>query len=202
MVRLYFDIETYRKEAFKDENIIAIGTIEDWTPNKKESLENDGELRIFSEWNLGSEKEIIREFYSYVFDLKSTANFLIVVGFGILRFDIPLLIQKGVRYGYSFPQLNAFWYDAYTIDFFQAMLPANNFMFRGNSLENLVKEAAKAGEKITELYGSGEDVKRWYEEKKYKEIEKHLKVDLKAIREVDLTGTVSNILKAKLIKNR
>lgn len=27
MVRLYFDIETYRKEAFKDENIIATGQL-------------------------------------------------------------------------------------------------------------------------------------------------------------------------------
>jgi len=105
MVRLYLDIETYRKKTFKDEKIIAIGVIEDWTPYKKESLEEEGDLKKFSEWELNSEEEVIRKFYSYVFDLINRADFLVVVGFGILRFDIPLLIQKGVDYGYALSDL-------------------------------------------------------------------------------------------------
>jgi hypothetical protein len=35
MVRLYLDVETYRKrkeDAFVDEKVIDIGVIEDWTP--------------------------------------------------------------------------------------------------------------------------------------------------------------------------
>ena len=42
---------------------------------------------------------MIRRFYEYINDLIAESKFLVIIGFNILRFDIPLLIQKGVEYG-------------------------------------------------------------------------------------------------------
>ena len=187
MIKLYLDIETYRKEPFRDEKVIAIGV-----------SEGEGRIEKFLEWDLGDEKGVIKEFYSYIFDLMEEEDFLVVVGFGILRFDIPLLIQKGVEYGYSLSELNAFWHRTFTIDLFQSMLPAYNFRYKGNSLENLVKEAERFGVSI-ELYGSGREVRNWYENGEYQKIERHLEADLEAIRQIDLNGIVIKILKEKLL---
>lgn len=97
MVRLYFDIETNRKSSAFDEKIIAIGVIEDRTPFSQSSLNREVDIHIFSEKNCGDESKIVHEFYKYVKNVSRGSKPLIIIGFGILRFDIPLLIQKGLR---------------------------------------------------------------------------------------------------------
>jgi len=203
MTRLYLDIETYRKDEdskFTNEKIIAIGVLEDWTPYSEESLtiasESEVCFKMFSEWDFGGEKNVIEKFYEYFDDIISMSEFLVVIGFGILRFDIPLLIQKGIEYDViPLSHLNKLWYNkTFTIDLFQVALPLNNMRFRGNTLENLINKAKQYGINILSTYGRGEDVPKWYEERKYDEILKHLKTDLEATRYIDLTNAITRIL--------
>jgi len=208
MTRLYLDIETYRKEkydAFVNERVIAIGILEDWTRYSEESLLVTSEpevcFRVFSEWGLESENAVIRGFYEYLNDIIAKSRFLIVTGFNILRFDISLLVQKGVEHGVdSLSDLNKLWHSIFTIDLFQVALPLNNMMFKGNTLENIVNEAKRHGINIPSTYGRGEDVPKWYEEGKYDEIEEHLKADLKIIRYIDLTNTIVKVLVKRSFK--
>lgn len=43
IMRLYIDVETYRHDAFKDEEAVAICALEDWSPYKPESAKIDPE---------------------------------------------------------------------------------------------------------------------------------------------------------------
>jgi len=202
MTRLYLDIETYRRskyDAFINERIIAIGVLEDWTPYSEDSLSITSEpevcFKAFNEWDLGSEEAVIRRFYEYLNDLIVESKFLVIIGFNILRFDIPLLIQKGVEYGVgSLHDLNKLWHNTFTIDLFQVALPLNSMLFKGNTLENIANKAKKHGINIPSTYGRGEDVPRWYEEGKYDEIVKHLKADLEIMRCIDLTNAIIKVL--------
>ncbi len=45
MVRLYLDIETFRKEVFANERVIAIGVLEDRTPYQEASLRDNFRIR-------------------------------------------------------------------------------------------------------------------------------------------------------------
>jgi DNA polymerase elongation subunit (family B) len=190
MVRIYFDIETFRErdeDAFVNEEIIAIGFIEDDTPYLKSSLKKDVKIKFFCRWDIkkgNPEKEIVRKFYNYLKEL-SKKDSIILVGFNILRFDIPLLIQKGLKYRIDdLPNLNKFWNNTLTVDYFQIKLPQNKMWFKGNSLENWVKNLPS--ELKIELFGNGEDIKEWYKKGEYKNIQKHLEWDLKATRVIDL----------------
>lgn len=195
MVRLYFDIETYRQRSAFDEKIIAIGVIEDWTPFSESSLNREVDIHVFSEKNCGDESKIVHEFYGCVRDVSRRAKSLNIIGFGILRFDIPLLIQKGYEYGVgSLSELNRFWHDTRTIDLFQVMLPANGMMFRGNSLREIVKKANDIGLPIPQLYREGKEMGFLYEKGEFNEIEKHLVADLSAIRALDLTKAVYRLI--------
>jgi len=144
-MRLYIDVETYRKEdedVFAREKVIAVGVIEDWTPYRPESSEIwSGEnvtFHYFTEWSLGGEPEVILAFYDYLYSIikhwrSREIKFLNVVGFNILRFDIPLLIQKGVEHGAGdLAELNKLWHNTYTIDYLQTTLPFNDMRFKGS----------------------------------------------------------------------
>ena len=197
MARIYLDIETYRKDKPFDEKVVAIGVIEDFASHNAKPLKEEARFRIFSEWSLGTEKAVIREFYGYLRQLIKNSRFLEVVGFGILRLDIPLLIQKGVEYGVgTISELNRLWFKAYTIDLFQCSLIANNMKFAGNSLENLAERIRKLGLQISHPYGKGREVREWYENREYAKIEEHLKSDLKIIREIYLTQSIAKVVKS------
>jgi len=198
-MRLYIDVETYRKEkedVFIREKIIAVGVIEDWTPYEPESTTiwdgKDVKFHYFTEWDLGSEYKLILAFYNYLNNLierwkSGEIDFLNIVGFNILRFDIPLLIQKGVEHLIGgLAKLNKLWHDVYTIDYFQTTLPFQGMKFKGLRLSLLIRMAKKIGIEVPEPYGSGEDVRRWYENKEYDKIVKHLEIDLRIIRIIDL----------------
>ena len=198
-MRLYLDVETYRpgeEDAFTREKIIAIGVLEDWTPYTPESSEIWSEpsvkSRYFTEWELGKESNIVSRFYGYlkrlILDWRyGRINFLDVVGFNVLRFDIPLLIQKGVEHGIgSLAELNKLWHDTHTIDYFQTTLPFHGMRFKNLNIEALAERARDRGIDVPKLFGSGKDVKVWYENEEYDKIIKHLELDLTVIRVIDL----------------
>ncbi|RLE53127.1 MAG: hypothetical protein DRJ30_07160 [Candidatus Methanomethylicota archaeon] len=209
MVRLYLDIETYRpssKDAFTNENIIAIGVLEDFTPYSSKSLNFCVGEQIFTEWETGSEENIIKNFYRYI-EAVSTggARFIVVVGFNILRMDIPLLVQKGVKYKVaSISKLNKLWHNTFTIDILQSLLPANQFMFKGLTLSRIFEVLRNELGYVNapKLEYHGEKVARAYEEKRYTVIENWLKEDLYATRYLDLSGAIGKLIEYSVKKGK
>jgi len=200
-LRLYLDVETYRpreEDAFINEEVIAIGVIEDWTRYDPESTSIKCEesetfgvgcvLRFFTIWgNNNDEGELVRRFYKYFMGVRNRADFIVVVGFNVLRYDIPLLIQKGFEHKVdSLDRLNALWHGTFVIDYLQTTLPFNRMKFKDLRLERMVELARKASLNVEELHGSGEDVVKWYVEGHYDDIIEHLRRDLETVRVIDL----------------
>jgi len=189
-MKLYLDIETKRPHedsAFIEEEIIVIGVIEDLDEQTKR-------FKFFPLWDteINNEGKLVREFYKYLGNVRKHAKkqkqdkTIVIVGFNILRFDIPLLIQKGFKYKIdSLGGLNKFWHDMLVIDYEQASLPFHDMRFEGLKLDTLIGKAKAIGLNIEERYGSGEDVVKWFENKEYDKIIKHLKADLEAVRVID-----------------
>jgi len=192
MVRIYFDLETYRPKkegAFTDEKIIVVGLMRDETPYESGSLTRHVEPNFFSEWEEGSEKKVLLASLRFMEQMLSYHRFTVVAGFNILRYDIPLIIAKAANHKIREVDVHSkFWCDTYAIDYFQELLPANRNLFKGLKLDRIVKKARELGLEPPETYGTGEDVKKWYEEKRHDEILKHLTQDLQIVRWLDLIG--------------
>jgi len=58
--------------------------------------------------------------------------------------------------------------------------------FKDLKLEYLANKAKNIGIEVPEPFGSGKDVKNWYEDREYDKIFKHLDLDLRIIRIIDL----------------
>jgi len=171
--RVYFDIETYRKEksdVFK-EKIILIGILD----------EESEDPVFFSEWEKKSEKKILLDFYNHLEKLVEKFN-VWLIGYNILDFDIPLVILKMIERRLRKP-LEAtllFHEKCALVDYIQISRIFNERM-------QLMRheEFAKMLNVNVELHGSGGDVKNWYEQKEFDEIKKHCEADLKVVREID-----------------
>jgi len=180
LATLYLDIETYRKhdaDVFVREPIIAIGVLE----------EGLSEPRIFKAWeNPEGEKLVLREFYNYISKLASGHKYIEVVGFNILRFDIPLLTQRLVKHRIKrLPQLNLFWNSkVFVIDLLQLTLPLNRMRFRRHTLERLASRLREVCPDIPEPVGEGSKIAEAYDRGDYPYIEKHLRADLMITKEV------------------
>ena len=57
--------------------------------------------------------------------------------------------------------------------------------FKDLKLDTLIGKAKAIGLNVEERYGSGEDVVKWFKNKEYDKIIKHLKADLEAVRVID-----------------
>ena len=207
MVRIYLDIETYRpkkEDAFIHEKVIAIGILEDWTPYSPNSLNEPIEPQLFTEWELGSEKIVVEDFYKYLKGIfTDEVRFVVVVGFNILRMDIPLLIQKGLWYKVAtIDELNFLWHNTLTIDFFQSLLPANKYMFKGLRMPRVFKVIRDELGIVDapQLEEHGEEIAKAYEGSEYMNIEKWLKQDLYAIRYLDLSGIIPRLIELSIRK--
>ena len=176
MRRIYLDIETYRpkqEDMFVNEKIIAIGLLIEHRSMKREII-----LKI---WEKNNEEDLIRTFYNIA--RTEIFGYTELIGFNIMRFDIPIIKQKALEYGImQLPRLNVLWATPFTIDLFQICLIFNDMRYRGNSLERWIVEAKELGYNVPETYGSGSEVAKWYESGEYDKIEQHLRMDLYAIR--------------------
>jgi hypothetical protein len=192
MVRLYFDLETYRprrEDAFVDEKIISCGLLVDETPYCEDSLKETGELLLFSEWDELDERAIVAKVHGYVAEMQRMHRFTVICGFNILRFDVPLLICKAVQYSLERHEIvSKMWNDCFMIDYFQQLLVANGNQFKGLTLENIVNVAKRLNLKPPKYSKPGDAIKELYEAKKFREIEKHLEQDLRIVRWLDLYG--------------
>ena len=194
MVRIYLDLETFRPDengAFVDEKIIAAGLLIDETPHHKSSLELETSQPIlYCEWNGYNENGIISAVEKFITDSCSNNKYTIVCGYNILRFDIPLLICKSIKCCSSDPQqISRLWWNTFTIDLQQQILPLNNNKLKGASLGNVLTTAkTKFGFNTPEYTEAGDSIRILYPKNDFDEIEKHLIKDLRAIRWLDLFG--------------
>jgi len=201
MIKIYLDLETYRpNDAFLDEKIIALGMLIDF--GSSNSIDPKDEVK---EYNWGdpipssgiwkyietdentTEEEIISRFYQL---LEKLNDIKMIIGFNILRFDIPLLVQRGKELGVKdVKDANFLFYNTFTVDYFQVCLALNNMRFKGNKLEDCASKLELeqiSGQQIPKRVGKGSDIAQLYKQKKYDEIKDHLYSDLLVIRAIDL----------------
>mgnify|MGYP001045511679 CR=1 FL=1 len=192
MVRLYFDLETYRPQkegAFIDERIISVGLLRDETPYQESSLYEEIEPILINEWNGLDEHSIVSTLQDQVRETLGSYRFTVLCGFNILRYDIPLVMCKLSHYSLGkHDAIAKMWHDCFTIDYFQQLLIANSNRFKGFTLEKIIDVAKKFNLKPPEYSTSGRDIKELYDQAKYDEIEEHLKQDIRIIRWLDLYG--------------
>lgn len=192
MVRLYIDLETYRprkEDAFIDERIILGGLLIDETKYSEDSLDKNIEPILLKEWDGLDERTIVTKLQGYVKEALSSHRFTVICGFNILRFDIPLLLCKSMKYSLGkLEALSKMWNDCFSIDYFQQLLTANGNLFKGLKLENVVRVADSFNLKPPPCDVGGGAVKNLYDQRKWKEIEKHNEQDLNVIRWLDLYG--------------
>jgi len=192
MVRLYIDLETYRprrEDAFIDERIISAGMFLDNTPYHESSLHDEIDLIVFSEWGGLNEIQIVSNVEALINDSLNQYRFTVICGYNILRFDIPLLVCKSLQGAQSDSnKLSKMWYDCYVIDFMQQILLMNGNLFRGTSLENVVRVSSQLGLDPPRYASSGASIKELHDEDRFDEIEEHLKQDLNIVRWLDLKG--------------
>lgn len=192
--RIYLDVETWRPDegqSFVRDDIILIGMLheEEEKPRLFENFKKDDEARK------DGEREVLKDFYKYLKALKDGSH-VEVVGFGILRFDVPLLIAKSLRHrivnevfseearqadGAEF--ISHFWHEMYVVDLLQALLPFNGMVFKGLNLENAVqrfKERCREISFVPPKKGGG--VAKLFKEGRYEEIKAKNEEDLKATR--------------------
>jgi hypothetical protein len=192
MVRIYLDLETYRpnkESAFVDERIISAGLLLDETPHHESHLSEVPSQVLLSEWNGFDERQITKQLQGHIRDAIVNHKFTEIIGFGILRFDIPLLTARSVEYSLStHNEALKMWHDCLAIDYVQQLLAANGNSYKGATLGNIITVARSLNLNPPPHSSTGEGIRELYPQRKYNEIEDHLKEDLNAIRWLDLYG--------------
>ena len=143
MVIVYLDIETFNESGSIsiEDKIIAIGCILE--------KNNVKEPHFWKEWEHGEEK-IIKEFYSFLRELTNKERTVWIIGFNILRFDIPFLICKALKYNINEKDVFEIWHKCFVEDERQIFLPLNDFRFSGLTAENILKALKKVFSEINE----------------------------------------------------
>lgn len=205
MVRIYLDLETHRpkkEDAFVEEKIISGGMLIDETPYEEESLRFSINPILISEWGGLNECQIVGKIQNIVQEALSSHRFTVIGGYNILRFDIPLLLSRCAKYSLGgLDETTKMWHDCFAIDHIQQLLTANGNRFKGMSLDNVIAVAKKLDLNPPLHSATGSAIKDFYEQKRYSEIEEHLKEDLLAIRWLDLFGTRA-LVEASLRKGK
>jgi hypothetical protein len=192
MVRLYMELETYRpnvEDAFINERVITAGVAVDRTAYHERSLKRGVEPVLYSEWDGLDEKAIVSEIERTIRKGCAEHRFTTVVGFNILRFDVPLLVAKSGRASQSgLEYISKMWHDCFAVDLMQQLLVANMGSFKGAGLSNVVSTAIRLGLNPPDYPTSGAKVKDLYEAEDYEGIEAHLRQNLRIVRWLDLYG--------------
>ncbi|MEM2197232.1 MAG: ribonuclease H-like domain-containing protein [Sulfolobales archaeon] len=193
-IRIYLDVETYRPEKkldFTGEDIILVGLLHE---EKEEPV-------FFENFERDKEKEMLEDLYAYLRELD--IKHVEIIGFNILRYDIPLIISKTLKHGivkevlepaeqgHEAELISKFWHDMYIIDLQQVLLPLNNMFFKGLRLDNIPQKLPKC-EIRSQRIRDGKEIKKWYEMRKYDKIKKKNKEDLMIMRDIYRCITENN----------
>ncbi len=160
MTRLFLDIETYSPDPRPtyDDRIIAIA----YKPE-------GGPVTVLKEWE-SNEKQILNQFLEEI----KRIDRLNIIGHNILRFDIPLIINRASAHGIATTgDLMRLLLDPYTIDTIQALLPGNNFYFKGLGLRDCVQRLG-----IPSATCPSSEIITHYEAGNYAEIVEHVTEDV------------------------
>jgi len=171
MVFIFLDIETFAENEFKLSNskIIAIQYNDSVTK----------ELIILKEW-IDNEKIILEKFYRYLKEFIQKEEPITIIGYNLLRFDIPLLIHR-IAYNQieSYEVLLDVFHSIFVIDLLQCLLPFNNVRFKGLNSANLAERF-----EISMPVYRGKDINEFYLKKQYSKIEEHIVADIDFTREL------------------
>jgi hypothetical protein len=160
MTRIFLDVETYSPgpKPTYDDKIIAIAY-----------KQEDGSVTVLKEWE-SDEKQILTRFLEEI----KRIDRLSIIGHNILRFDLPLIINRASAHGIaSTGDLMRLLLDPYPIDTIQAQLPVNNFFFKGLGLAECAK---RIGAETRTCPGS--EIKTRYDEGDYAAITEHITEDV------------------------
>ncbi|MEM2293290.1 MAG: hypothetical protein QXX41_08440 [Nitrososphaerota archaeon] len=193
--RMQLDVETYRPggEGFTGEEIILIGVLED-EPEEYIFFEN---FKKTKGERIAGERDMLVNFYSYLKDLRRQ-SMVEIVGFNILRYDVPLLIAKALKYGvvkevfgeemggaHEAEFISRYWHDICIVDIMQTLLPFNNMIFKGLKLGNVVTALREWGcETALKDSVEGRLIAELFENGEYDKVREKNKKDLEAIRDV------------------
>jgi len=113
----------------------------------------------------------------------------IIIGYNILRFDIPLLIQRDHELGVKdIKEANLFFFNTFAIDYISAMSTVKQYVFQRNTLRNCAKRLGESNQISSHLQemNSSDKIAKLYENKEYNKIIDHLRADLRLVRYIDL----------------
>jgi uncharacterized protein YprB with RNaseH-like and TPR domain len=177
---MYFDIETYNpKSPFFKGKVITIAY---------KSMES--KIKILKEWD-SDEKTILKDFFKYIKKKQKQYMSLELVGFNILRFDIPFLINRMTRKHVDEAEnLLDLFHNTYTIDLMHCLLTCNNLRFGGLNAQALAQKLGLPCPKCT-----GKEVLSLYKKGDYSKIEEHVKEDIIFTKRLDaeLRKRINNI---------
>jgi len=160
MTRLFLDVETYSPgpKPTYDDRIIAIAY-----------KQEDGLITVLKEWE-SDEKQILTRFLEEI----KRIDRLNIIGHNILRFDIPLIINRASAHGIATTgDLMHLLLDPYPIDTIQVLLPANGFTFKGLRLEDCARRIG-----IEPRTCLNSEIKTRYEQSDYTAIVEHVTEDV------------------------
>ncbi|MEM0049562.1 MAG: hypothetical protein QXW39_03390 [Candidatus Bathyarchaeia archaeon] len=161
MVLAYLDIETYSpsiEPMFSDKVILVY---------YKEELGGNSNV-LWKEWE-ESEKTLLQKFYDTLKGRLTTEKTVTLIGWNIVRFDIPFLTYRLFFHKIDgLDNILEIFRRAYWRDLRQCLLPFNKYSFKGLSEEEIAKKF-----KIETPKYSNKEIKIFYEKGKYEKIEEH-----------------------------
>jgi len=172
MVLAYLDVETYSPEEeprFTDKIILIC---------YKEELDGSAFLML-KEWE-EDEKAVLTKFYSVLRRELELKGVVTLIGWNIVRFDIPLLTYR--LFLHEIDGLNNIletFRRAYWRDLRQCLLPFNRYRFKDLNVEDVADRLGIAPPKY-----SNSEIKAFYERHEYGKIEEHALSEMKFLSDL------------------
>jgi len=157
-----FDIETLGLDAFRDQ-IVLIG------------MKVEGKIKQWKSWREKNELSMISKCLK---TMKTIPYFETVVGYNVMKFDVPFIATRLSVYGkwshdlWELLYRNRKWLDLY--------------QFLGNDFRKMSSWLSKLGIKAKYEQITGKDIPGFYREKKYRKIIQHNKDDLETSEQLYL----------------
>ena len=158
MTEYYLDIETYSPTGKPDLEQDKIITIQFQELSTREG-HPQGELVIVSEWHSGSEEALLDEFRQRF--LTGGSFDFIPIGLNLYGFDLILIIRRLNKY-FNLQLGMDFFRTRPVIDIKPILVIMNGGMFKGY-------------DRLLGKTESGALIRKWYEERKYDEIERYIR---------------------------
>lgn len=153
----FFDVETTGLDPFQSK-IITI------------QIRRNGKTTIFKEWELG-EPEMIESFFDFVKEIRRREE--IFIGYNILKFDVPFLVQRlhGLEI-FDKQKWKILCHELRWVDLYQLLGDAYYTFYRFGDWFKLAGMQTRV---------PGRDIPRLYTRKKFDKIIEHVEVEMKAM---------------------